>query len=205
MDTSHNGISKSHGLRRVRSLNRTAQNILVILQQSVLYGEHSTEVDHVGFTTTSLLVEHMTRAVHKWRKVTIDQLPPPSAYCSVKRCFFARENATAPVLTSASWNENSRFNSRDVTRGVSLVGPQCWWKCYICHNLLPFTRRSEWLVQFFFHSFFQSPSDLPGSQSNTSLRFYDSRNLCFDPFRFKSESSNCFRASHDMSRYEVFI
>lgn len=31
------------------------------------------EVDHVGFAAASLLLEHMTRAAHKWRKETIDQ------------------------------------------------------------------------------------------------------------------------------------
>jgi len=120
----------------------------------------------------------MTRAVHKWRKETIDQSPPPA--CSVKRRFFAlaRENATAPVLTCASRNGNDRFSDnrrRGVTRRNPVLGADESRLLVIIYRR--FSRRGEWpafnfsSIHFFPMGSSVSPS--PGAKVNVFavLRF----------------------------------
>lgn len=100
----------------------------------------------------------------------------------------ARENATAPVLTSASRNGNDRFSDRGADRARSSMLDES----AICHNLLPFTRRREWPVQFFFRSFFpMGLSDLPRAKV-TCLRGFTTFEIgVYDIFLYTIRRRKC--------------
>lgn len=138
-----------------------------------------------------LLVEHMTRAAHKWRKETIDQPPPPPPpppARSVKRRFFALARENAPVLTSR--NGTDRFS---VMHGETRAAGNPRWKCYLSQ----FARRGERLAIRFSLPFV--PPDrskwLPEGWRWYVFTFHDSRGPLLG-----GES-----ASRNIGRYDVFI